>query len=704
MKKFLFLCLTAMLPVIAWAYGTTIDGLNYNFDDSNNTCTLTYTSNSGSVSTYSGDIVVPETVTYEGVQYTVTAVDDYCFYRGTGITSVVLPNTITYIGTSAFYRCTALKEIVIPDAVTTLGMYAFEYCEALEKAVVGKGITTIDQEAFCFCYALSDVTLGENVSVIGKWSFYQCYALEHLTFPESLTEIVWGAFMYCNTLKEVILPDKLTTIGEYAFEYCEGLEKVVIGNGCTDIGQEAFCFCYGLKEVTFGENVATIGKWSFYQCDEALESIVFPQSVTSIGYGSFEYCYKLKNVTIENANTYIDQEAFCYCRELESVDFGENLSTIGQYAFYECLALTDLYIPESVTSVDYGAFEYCISLKNLTIGNGCTSIGQEAFCYCYDLETVSLGESVSSIATSAFLTSAKLSSFTVLNTTPPSCSTSVFYEDVPSSCVLYVPASAVSDYSTASTWEDFIVRAIQPTVATYEATDITDSEATLNGSVAAINCEDIIERGFKYWCDDNEEQIIKVDTTTDGDITANVDELHYGTQYTFCTYATTASDVTYGEELTFTTAINAPTVETLDATTVKATYAVLNARVELGSEEPTRTGFLCWSAGSNEVTTIIVNELDGEQMSSVIGDLTPEVTYTYCAFVTTELLGTTYGDEISFTTLDIASGIANVETDTTNGEKVVGIYSIDGQQLNSMQKGINIVRYADGTTKKVLVK
>ncbi len=51
---------------------------------------------------------------------------------------------------------------------------------------------------------------------------------------------------------------------------------------------------------------------------------------------------------------------------------------------------------------------------------------------------------------------------------------------------------------------------------------------------------------------------------------------------------------------------------------------------------------------------------------------------------------------------DITSGISNVTT--TTGDGVEAIYDLSGKKLNELQKGVNIVRKADGTTVKVLKK
>ena len=59
--------------------------------------------------------------------------------------------------------------------------------------------------------------------------------------------------------------------------------------------------------------------------------------------------------------------------------------------------------------------------------------------------------------------------------------------------------------------------------------------------------------------------------------------------------------------------------------------------------------------------------------------------------------------EVLYGTDYISSGIDNV-TVTPNASGVDEIYDLSGRKLNEMQKGINIVRKADGTTVKVLKK
>ena len=49
------------------------------------------------------------------------------------------------------------------------------------------------------------------------------------------------------------------------------------------------------------------------------------------------------------------------------------------------------------------------------------------------------------------------------------------------------------------------------------------------------------------------------------------------------------------------------------------------------------------------------------------------------------------------------TGIEEVETDKT-APTIVGYYDLNGKLINGKQRGAVIVRYSDGTTRKVLVK
>ena len=78
----------------------------------------------------SGDLVIPEKVTYNGVEYTVTGIWSSGF-RSSSITSVVIPGTIKTIEKEAFSYCHELKTVTIAEGVPVIGSQMFAYCENL---------------------------------------------------------------------------------------------------------------------------------------------------------------------------------------------------------------------------------------------------------------------------------------------------------------------------------------------------------------------------------------------------------------------------------------------------------------------------------------------------------------------------------------------------------------------------------------------
>ena len=77
---------------------------------------------------YSGNVVIPESVTYNGTSYPVTSIGDWTFYGCSGLTSVTIPNSVTSIGGSAFRDCSGLTSVTIPNSVTSIGNSAFQNC------------------------------------------------------------------------------------------------------------------------------------------------------------------------------------------------------------------------------------------------------------------------------------------------------------------------------------------------------------------------------------------------------------------------------------------------------------------------------------------------------------------------------------------------------------------------------------------------
>jgi len=126
MKKQILFFLLMLLPVVASAYDAEIKSIYYNLNVSEKTAEVTYKNTN--FNTYSGAIVIPSQVTYNGVTYRVNSIGDNAFYCCTSLTSVTIPNSVTIIGRDAFHECSGLTSITIPNNVTSIGYDAFYGC------------------------------------------------------------------------------------------------------------------------------------------------------------------------------------------------------------------------------------------------------------------------------------------------------------------------------------------------------------------------------------------------------------------------------------------------------------------------------------------------------------------------------------------------------------------------------------------------
>ena len=167
--------LMLLVPMAAEAYDMVLDGIYYNLVGDHAVVT-----NNGNYNCYSGDVVIPETVTKRGITYPVTIIGEDAFLDCGGLKSVTLPNSVTVIWDYAFYRCTNLASITLGDSLKIVGCSAFELCSALTSIILPNSVTTIEDYAFENCGRLATVAIGSNVTSIGYFAFYGCSQLTNV--------------------------------------------------------------------------------------------------------------------------------------------------------------------------------------------------------------------------------------------------------------------------------------------------------------------------------------------------------------------------------------------------------------------------------------------------------------------------------------------------------------------------------------------
>ena len=351
MKKIIFLLLTTLSSMAANAHDIEVpngDGVTiyYNFTNDSTELEVTYRGDKylSYRIEYTGNVIIPEEVTYMNRIYKVTSIGDWAFYD-CSLISIVIPNSVTSIGRFAFLECTGLTSVTIPNSVKSIG-----------------------EKGFMFCFGLTSVTIGNSVTIIGNSAFSNCSSLTSINIPNSVTSIGMMAFFGCSGLTSITIPNSLTSIDDYIFENCSGLTSVTIPNSVTSIGDWSFSGCSGLTSVTIPNSVTSIGIWAFSGCS-GLTSINIPNSVTSIGMMAFEHCSGLTSITIPNSLTSIDDCIFENCSGLTSINIPISVTSIGESAFRDCSGLTSVTIPNSVACIKSRAFNGCSDLTSVTVLN-----------------------------------------------------------------------------------------------------------------------------------------------------------------------------------------------------------------------------------------------------------------------------------------------------------------------------------------------
>ena len=490
-----------------FAYDFEVNGIYYNVVSLPNlTCEVTFGN-----SKYSGQITIPEQVTYNTRTFNVININNNAFSGCSSLTDVTIPNSVTEIGNYAFQYCRGLTNVTIGNSVTEIGYAAFKDCSSLTNVIIGSSVTTIGSSAFKGCIGLTSVTIPNSVTEIGNYAFDGCSSLEKLTIADGSSNLklsnnsydnynggeglfydcplksiylgrnlTYGTTFYSgyspfyrkNELTNLTIGNTVTQIGSSAFSGCSSLTDVTIPNSVTEIANRAFDGCSSLEKLTIADGSSNLklsnnsydnyngGEGLFYDCP--LKSIYLGRNLTYgttfySGYSPFYRKNELTNLTIGNTVTQIGEYAFYCCSSLTGVTIPNSVTEIGNYAFSSCSSLTNVTIPNSVTTIGGYAFNGCRGLTSVTIPNSVTEIGNYAFRYCRGLTNVTIGSSVTTIGSSAFDGCSELESIISLATTAPSADENTFSNRTYVNATLYIPVGSLESYKSSTCWKNFLI-------------------------------------------------------------------------------------------------------------------------------------------------------------------------------------------------------------------------------------------------------
>ena len=172
-KELLLSMLMVMMPLMVNAYDAEIDGIYYNFYGDEAEVTFQeyhmwteddivhYTASSD----YTGAVVIPTSVDYDGKTYNVTAIGDSAFFMCYNVTSVTMPKGIIRIGEYAFHDCLQLSGISFPEGLLSIGKYAFGRCQMLKDIVIPRSVTSIGDFIFYWCENINSIKVEEGNTV-----------------------------------------------------------------------------------------------------------------------------------------------------------------------------------------------------------------------------------------------------------------------------------------------------------------------------------------------------------------------------------------------------------------------------------------------------------------------------------------------------------------------------------------------------------
>ena len=373
-------------------------------------------------------------------------------------------------------------------------------------------------------------------------------------------------------------------------------------------------------------------------------------------------CYVWDGGWQQGSNDELGYSVFKGCSVLTSVTIPSSVTSIDAWAFEGCSGLTSLIIPSSVTSIERSAFKDCSGLTSLILPSSVTSIGSYVFENCSGLTSITIPSSVTEIGESVFEGCSGLTNLTI-----PSSVTSIersAFEGCSGLTSLTIPSSVTSIKDAAFKGCSGLTSLILPSSVTSIGSYVFENCSGLTSITIPSSVTEIGGAAFKG-CSSLTNLYYKIDKKIE----------------TYLWYGHLYINVKCGIEY-YLNDKKITSVAIPSTITELGEYAFQNCRdltsVYVSWQFPIPTGSAFYGVDISKCTLYVPQGTEQDYwLSPGWGDFGKIVEYN-------------------------PTGIDKVTTSTD--AKELSRYSVNGQRLSAPAKGLNIVKYSDGSVKKIAVQ
>ena len=245
----------------------------------------------------------------------------------------------------------------IPDGVKTIGQGAFRG-SGIQTLIIPNSVKVIIKDAFFGCNNLKSVSLPEGLETIEEAAFDDCFSLTSINIPSSVKAITYACFAHCNSLTSIIIPNSISSIDSYAFTDCIALNSVIVNRQSpVSINGSVFSNCPNLTlYVPIGCKDA-YGSAAVWKDFKEIKEFVRKESTTysveedkSLNVCVVEPTEKKveipESVTVDSKTypvTGIAASAFENNTVIKEVSVPQTIEEIGDEAFAGCTSLSTIY-------------------------------------------------------------------------------------------------------------------------------------------------------------------------------------------------------------------------------------------------------------------------------------------------------------------------------------------------------------------------